>query len=82
LKQPSGFRTVVQSLLKYGANPYARDIRNIIHYATDPHHGQHTRVAQALDMANMCFDASYNFDSMIHTTVTLKGFVETGAQWV
>jgi hypothetical protein len=65
---------VVQSLLKYGANLLARDItgRNIIHYAKDPHHGRYTRVAQALDMAKMCLDASYNFDSTIHKTVTLK----------
>jgi hypothetical protein len=67
------YKQSVHLLLKYGANPFAKDItgRTVIHYATYPLARQ-LRTPTLLEMAKMCIDASHHY-AKVHKIVTLQG---------
>lgn len=72
--KPGNFGDVVHVLLKYGANPFARDIAGgtVIHYATDVNLCRPSKTTKSLEMAQMCLDASQKYN-VIHQKVRLEG---------
>ena len=67
------YEGMMHVLLKYGANPFARDItgRTAVHYLTDPSIKK-DRTDKALRLAQMCIDASHHYHAKLHKVVTLQ----------
>ena len=67
------FETCVHILLKYGANPFSRNIlgESILHYASYPRLPKQ-KTAIAMKIAKMCIDASHYYFSKVHKYVTLQ----------